>query len=174
MQFTANKSLSFLFVNCAAFIVSLLSASAHAASENSICFDSCTADYLICVQAFPETDCAAQRDICTRLCGLKSEQQFGAIAYSVSTRKHGFSNQYATRVLAEQRALQECSVYSQGNDCRIVSWTAGWCGALAVSFDGAWGAADGISEPLAQSAAIAQCQLYTSTPCVVETSICSK
>lgn len=174
MQVKCGNTIASLLVSCLALLASIASPSALSAAENVTCFNSCTADYLACIMVFDEADCAAQRAICTKLCGLKSDEQFGAIAYSVSTRKHGFARQYPSRVLAAQRALQECTNYSGAGDCAIVSWSAGWCSALALSSDGAWGAADGINVALAQSAAMGQCQLHTSKTCFVETSVCGQ
>jgi len=62
---------------------------------------------------------------------------FGAIAYSQSTRSHGYSYDYGSRAAAEQRAFNECARY--GGGCRIAVWFRNACGALAVGGDGGWG-----------------------------------
>lgn len=62
---------------------------------------------------------------------------YGAIAYSQSTRSHGYSYDFDSRGRAERRAYNECAQY--GGGCRIAVWFKNACGALAVGRDGGWG-----------------------------------
>jgi Domain of unknown function (DUF4189) len=62
---------------------------------------------------------------------------YGAIAYSQSTRAHGYSLDYRSRAGAEQKAYIECSKHAA--DCSIAVWFRNACGALAVGDDGGYG-----------------------------------
>lgn len=163
----------FFLLNAGLFVFALNNSAAAAEAESG-CFDSCTADYYACLKVYAESDCVAQRAICTNLCGFTADRLHGAIAYSVSTGTSGFSKQYESRVQAKQRALQECSKYAGVGDCQVVSWFAGWCGALARSADGTWAASDGLSRSQARTNAVSECQKSTSQRCVVVTSDCSQ
>jgi len=80
---------------------------------------------------------------------------YGAIAYSQSTRSHGYSYDYRSRAAAEQRAYNECAQYGAG--CRIAVWFRNACGALAVGRDGGWGTGWHRTRSGAQANAIRKC-----------------
>jgi len=80
---------------------------------------------------------------------------YGAIAYSQSTRAHGYSYDYRSRRAAERRAYRECRQY--GGGCRIAVWFRNACGALAVGKDGGWGSGWHRNKRRAQTNAIRSC-----------------
>jgi len=80
---------------------------------------------------------------------------YGAIAYSQSSRAHGYSYDYGSRAAAEQRAYNECAQYGAG--CKIAVWFRNACGALAVGQDGGWGSGWHRTRRGAESNAIDSC-----------------
>jgi Domain of unknown function (DUF4189) len=95
---------------------------------------------------------------------------YGAIAYSPDTGQIGYSEQYANRAQAEQRARQECGQ----NDCEIAAWFYNSCGALATDDDGTWGGAQGGNEQRARQGAIARCKKEGGKNCKVIATQCSR
>ncbi len=61
--------------------------------------------------------------------------EYGAIAYSVDSGRHGWSYNYGSRAAAENRALNECGEAS----CKVVLWFRNACGALATGDDNGYG-----------------------------------
>jgi Domain of unknown function (DUF4189) len=95
---------------------------------------------------------------------------YGAIAYSPDSGKIGYSEKYANRAQAENRAKQECGK----NDCQIAAWYYSSCGALATNDDGTWGGAQGADEQRAGKAALARCAKEGGKNCKVIASYCSR
>lgn len=93
---------------------------------------------------------------------------YGAIAYSPSTQKIGFSWRYPTQAEAEQTARQFC----EADDCKIATWFGDNCGALATGPQG-WGGDYGPDVATARAKAIQRCSQYSSN-CRVVRWVCSK
>jgi serine/threonine-protein kinase len=94
---------------------------------------------------------------------------YGAIAYSPSTRSHGWAYDYASREEAKDHALARCGRYA--SDCIVPVWFHDACGALAVGVDG-YGTGWGASRKLAESYALQSCQGY-SGGCTVVRWVCT-
>jgi hypothetical protein len=94
---------------------------------------------------------------------------YGAIAYSPSSDRFGYSYNYISRGPAENRALSECGQ----NDCVVAAWFYNRCGALATSSTGAWGGAQDASAERARSKALQICADHGGTDCDIKTSLCS-
>jgi serine/threonine-protein kinase len=94
---------------------------------------------------------------------------YGAIAYSPSTRSHGWAHDYSSYQEADHRALGQCGRFAV--DCTITVRFHNSCGALAVGFDG-YGSGWGASRRLAERYAIQSCGRY-SGGCTVIRSACT-
>jgi serine/threonine-protein kinase len=95
---------------------------------------------------------------------------YGAIAFSSSTGRFGFSHHYANREAAEQEALDQCG--RQG--CAIATWFFNNCGALATSSNGPWGADRAASERRAEALAQSRCTQEGGTDCRIKVTHCSR
>jgi uncharacterized protein DUF4189 len=95
---------------------------------------------------------------------------YGAIAYSADGGDIGYSEQFANRAQAEQRAKQECGK----SDCEIAAWFYDSCGALATDDDGTWGGAQGANEQRARQSALARCAKEGGKNCKVIATQCSR
>ena len=100
----------------------------------------------------------------------RRSNSYGAIAYSADSGGIGYSEQFASRAQAEQRAKKECGK----NDCEIAAWFYNSCGALAADDDGTWGGAQGGNEQRARQAAIARCIKEGGKNCKVIATQCSR
>ncbi len=83
----------------------------------------------------------------------RAQDNYGAIAYSESSGKWGYSYDYGSRGQAENAALRRC----KSGDCEIKLWFKNSCGALAKGDKGALGwlwAAEGRRE--AESRALSE------------------
>ena len=78
---------------------------------------------------------------------------FGAIAFSQSTRRYGWSYRAADRPGAERIALQGC----QADDARILVWGSNTFLALALADNGAFGWSWDASRRKAGERAVANC-----------------
>lgn len=98
--------------------------------------------------------------------------QFGAIAYSPSSRAHGYSYNSADRGTAESLALQYCRQNAGGaGDCAVQVWFER-CGSLASAPDGSFGTGWGASEAQANGHALAACGNYAAS-CRVVGTVCN-
>jgi hypothetical protein len=97
-----------------------------------------------------------------------AQSNYGAIAYSPSTRAIGWSYDHGSRGAAEDAALVNCR--KQANDC-VTHWFRDACGALAVGPKG-YGMAAGADRSLAESNAISSCQRW-STDCAIKQWVCT-
>lgn len=86
------------------------------------------------------------------------KDRYGAIAYSPSTRAHGWAYDYASRRDAERRALSRCGRHAR--DCIVPVWFRNACGALAIGFDG-YGTGWGESRKQARTYALESCRRYS-------------
>ena len=82
---------------------------------------------------------------------VAAQEYFGAIAYSPSTRAHGWSYDYGSRREAERRARDQCGRHA--GDCEVPVWFRNACGALAVGADG-YGSGWGASRKAAEGSAV--------------------
>jgi len=89
---------------------------------------------------------------------------FGAIAYSPSSRAHGYSFDSSTQADAEARAVAECN--SKGEGCKSTTWFKNGCGALAVGPSG-WGSDWGQDQQTAEQKALDKCKNHSSDCSVV-------
>jgi hypothetical protein len=83
---------------------------------------------------------------------------YGAIAYSSSSGRYGYSHDWGSRAEAEDYARSQCG----RSDCAIKVWFKNACGALAVGRRGGlgWGWSD--SRGAAENVALNECQARTS------------
>jgi hypothetical protein len=102
--------------------------------------------------------------------GRGATEYFGAIAYSPSTRAHGWAYDYTSRADAERRAMAKCQRHAR--DCFVPVWFRNACGALAIGFEG-YGTGWGASRRLAETYALQSCRRY-SGGCWVVRWICTK
>jgi serine/threonine-protein kinase len=100
-----------------------------------------------------------------------TQEYYGAIAYSPSTRAYGWAYDYASRGGAKERALAQCQRHADANDCVVPVWFRNACGALAIGADG-YGTGWGVSRKLAESYAIQSCGRY-SDGCSVVRWVCT-
>jgi serine/threonine-protein kinase len=124
----------------------------------------CVTAILAGVLALAATSAAAERDE-----GGRDEEYFGAIAYSPSTRAHGWAYDYASRSGAESRALARCGHHA--SDCFVPVWFRNACGALAIGAEG-YGSGWGASRKLAETYALQSCRRY-SAGCWVVRWVCT-
>jgi len=98
-----------------------------------------------------------------------SADLYGAIAYSLGKKAHGWAVDFSTREAAEKAALAGCAKHA--DDCRAVLWFMNACGALATGPTGqGWDfAAD---QPMADRRAINACA-KDSKACVVRQRVCT-
>jgi hypothetical protein len=93
----------------------------------------------------------------------EAREYYGAIAYSPSTRAHGWAYDYGSRGEAEHRALDQCNRHTvgrQAEDCVVPVWFRNACGALAVGADG-YGSGWGVNRKAAEALAIQSCNRYS-------------
>jgi uncharacterized protein DUF4189 len=87
--------------------------------------------------------------VCTGT-GEAAADNYGAIAYSLSTKAYGWSYDYPSRSSAEREALAKCR--TKASDCMIPVWFRNACAALAIGPNGygtAWATERGNAERLA-------------------------
>lgn len=90
--------------------------------------------------------------------GAASADSFGAIAFSQSTGKFGYSFDHPSRASAETRAMAECTARSRG--CKVGIWFKNACGSVATGVNG-WGSAWAPSRQQAEQSAIRNCSQHT-------------
>jgi len=100
--------------------------------------------------------------------GAAAQNNYGAIAYSPSTKAIGWAYDYGSRAAAEDAALVNCR--KQANDC-VTHWFYNACAALAVGPAG-YGMAWGADRRLAESNAIRSCQRWT-MDCEIKQWVCT-
>ncbi len=100
-----------------------------------------------------------------------AQNYYGAIAYSKSTGAYGYSGDYPTRAIAEERALSECR--ARGSGCEVVIWFRNACAALATAGNGARGWAWAPTRAKAEGSALDYCRKHGGQDCVVLCWSCS-
>jgi hypothetical protein len=88
----------------------------------------------------------------------RAQDMYGAIAYSSSTGRYGYSYDGGSRSEAEDYARSKCG----RGDCAIKVWFKNACGALAVGRRGGAGWGWSSSRESAESVALNECQSRTS------------
>ena len=102
-------------------------------------------------------------------CAALAQNYFGAIAYSSSTRAHGWAKDHPSRESAEKAALAGCEKHAQ--DCKAVLWFRNACGAFAEGPRGpGWGWAE--TAEAAERAALKSCAAH-SKACTVKRRVCT-
>jgi len=101
--------------------------------------------------------------------GTAAANNYGAIAYSPSTRAHGWAYDYPSRAAAERAALANCR--RQASDCTVPIWFRNACGALAIGPNG-YGTGWGTSRGLAERYALSSCRRHSSG-CAVTRWVCT-
>jgi len=95
--------------------------------------------------------------------------RYGAIAYSPTTRAHGWAYDYATQADAEAAALANCRKHA--SDCLVPVWFRNACGALAVGPRG-YGSGWGTDQSIAEGYALQTCRQYSDS-CVIQRWVCT-
>ena len=98
-----------------------------------------------------------------------AQDYYGAIAYSESTKSHGWSKDHPSREAAEKAATTGCAKFA--SDCRPVLWFRNGCGALATGTQGP-GWEWGTDQTTADRAALRACAKQ-STACTVKRRVCT-
>ena len=83
----------------------------------------------------------------------RSNEKYGAIAYSGSSDRCGVSFNLRSRADAEKRAISECGE----SDCEVKVWFRNGCGALATGSDGSIGWAWSGNKAGAEKNALHEC-----------------
>jgi hypothetical protein len=102
-------------------------------------------------------------------CAASAQELFGAIAYSSTTKAHGWSKDYPARSAAEKAALANCAKHA--GDCSAVLWFRNACGALATGPKGA-GWAWAHAQEDADRSALSACAQH-SQACTVKQRVCT-
>jgi hypothetical protein len=98
-----------------------------------------------------------------------AQEYFGAIAYSPTTRAHGWAKDHPSREAAERAALSGCRKHAA--DCSAVLWFKNACGALATGPKGGGWAWDQ-TQSVADQGAISACAKH-SPACTVKRRVCT-
>jgi hypothetical protein len=101
--------------------------------------------------------------------GEAAAENYGAIAYSPSTKTYGWSYDYPSRGAAESEALSKCRM--KAKDCIVPLWFRNSCGALAIG-SGGWGTAQAPERSGAEHQAMAMCRRH-SQDCAVKRWVCT-
>jgi hypothetical protein len=122
-----------------------------------------------CTSFFDEAFCRAQ---CLGNSSNQSTSGFGAIALDQRSGSHGYSFDWRSRKDAEAAAMRECRAQTNGqNDCSVVLWFTGACGALAQAGSN-WGTAWASSSRAAAASARSTCE-GNGKACEVSRTVCS-
>ena len=118
--------------------------------------------------------CIEHRSGCTSSGGYSrrggGSVRYGAIAFSPSSSRYGYSDNYANRSQAASSALGRCGT----SDCVIATWFYSSCGALAASTaNHAWAGVQNNSVRRAAALALARCRQRGGVACQVLVSHCS-
>lgn len=122
-----------------------------------------------CMSFFDESFCRAQ---CLGGSPNQSTSSFGAIALDRRSGSHGYSFNWRSREDAQVAAMRECRAEANGqNDCSVVLWFTGACGALAQKGSN-WGVAWASSSQAAAAKARGLCE-SNGTACEIRRTVCS-
>lgn len=101
--------------------------------------------------------------------GEAAAANYGAIAYSPSSKVYGWSYDFPSRGAAENEALSKCR--RQASDCVVPLWFRDACGALAIGSNG-YGTGWGTDRGLAERHALGSCR-RNSQGCAVVRWVCT-
>jgi len=132
---------------------------------------------------------SAQADYCTDTCGEYEngtcvnlrhqcyhfeppDPGYGAIAYGRASKAWGASYHWESQSKAESVAMQKCK--ENGDDCEVMVWFKGQCGAVAAGegTDAFWGLGGSAAQARAQ--AQSKCEEGGGKGCEIEASECSR
>ncbi len=137
------------------------------------CTSACDSDYYACTNTSSVGTCSHYRSMCYQRCTLKGPPlRYGAIAYSVSKNRYGYSANFPTQEQAEQRSIEECIKDGGGDDCKPVWFKTPNCGALARGPD-RWGSDYAESRDAAEEKALNNCSDGGRFDCTVDIAVCS-
>ena len=146
-----------------------------AVSEAGDCFTDCV-NGVNCSSLSSEYNGAFCQDSisrCQMTCLQKTDETYGAIAYSVKNGAFGFSDSFKDRWQAQDAAMRYCSGHGKG--CKKMVWFYNSCGAVASDGKKAdWG--QGSPVQAAERQALDKCSkgfLFFKNHCEVKTSHCS-
>jgi hypothetical protein len=94
--------------------------------------------------------------------------KYGAVAYSPSSGRFGYSDRYGNSESAKERALDECGQV----DC-AATWFSNGCGAFSAGSNGSWGGNWALNEQRAQALSLAHCAQQGGIDCEIKISHCS-
>jgi len=97
-----------------------------------------------------------------------AEDHYGALAYSTSSGRYGYSYDYGSRESAEERAISECN----DNTCSAVLWFKNACAALATGDGHAYGTGWASERAEAENTAMSYCNKYGSN-CSITRWVCT-
>lgn len=122
-----------------------------------------------CRSFFDESYCRA---VCPGLSSNQSTRSFGAIALDQRSGSHGYSFNWHSREDAQVAAMRECRAQANGqDDCSVVLWFTGACGALAQAGSN-WGTAWASSSRAAAAKARGICE-SNGAACEIRRAVCS-
>jgi serine/threonine-protein kinase len=98
------------------------------------------------------------------------QEYYGAIAYSIKRKAHGWAKNHPSQQAAEETALKNCAKFA--DDCKIAVWFKDACAALAVGPGGDYGSAWGETQKATDVEALKLCAKY-STNCVITRRVCT-
>lgn len=173
MRASYNVALPFLRRFIGAMLLGLIALPFLPDPAAADCMASCRARYGSCAMGFNERDCATSRSICMNKCIMNMPRQYGAIAYSPSTGKTGYSIDFTKRQGALRRAITECRAAAKSDDCRVEVWFHDRCAALAVGAGDIRGSAHAVRLRHARRLALGYCQELNKTECKIDVEICS-
>jgi hypothetical protein len=115
--------------------------------------------------------CNNMPELCNIQCRGKSNNSWGAIAYSKTDKAAGWSFEQGDKATAEKSALQYCAKQG-GAGCVVQASFNHACGAVAADGDiVTWGTDD--TKVSAQQRALLECSRGGGKKCAVEASVCS-
>ena len=168
-----------------AFVVVMTGLGSAAALADECAYDyQCETQLRSCEGSSYDSGCRESFSSCVTTCrnasgsstsaapGPSAPAQFGAIAYSPSSRAYGYSFNFGDRSSAESIALGRCRQNAGGaTDCDVKVWFQA-CGALASASDGSFGTGWGGNPAAANSEAVRVCSAY-SAGCQVQGTVCN-
>ena len=101
--------------------------------------------------------------------GEAAADNYGAIAYSPSTKAYGWSYDFPSRGAAESEAMSRCR--TKAGDCFVPLWFRNACGALAIG-SGGYGTGWATDRSSAEHQALGVCRRHTGD-CAVRQWVCT-
>jgi len=126
----------------------------------------------VCWQPDYHGGCALTKHVCTGDNPETAVATYGAIAYGRTSKAWGASYHWESQSKAESVAMQKCK--ENGDDCEVMVWFKGQCGAVAAGegTDAFWGLGGSAAQARAQ--AQSKCEEGGGKGCEIEASECSR